>query len=49
MMHNWTKKLLQKWRWLKISNNHTKDTINDCACLKEKQNHNFKDYLCHII
>ena len=25
------KQLLQKWRWLKISKEYTKDTINDCV------------------
>ena len=28
MTHNWTKNLLQKWRWLKISKKKYKDIVN---------------------
>ena len=28
MTHNWTKKYITKWRWLKISQKYEKDIIN---------------------
>ena len=28
MTHNWIKKILEKWRWLKISKKYTKGIIN---------------------
>jgi len=36
MVHNWTKKKLQKWSWLKISQKYEKGIINGYVYVVEK-------------
>ena len=35
MMQNWTKKILQKWRWLKILQKYEKNIINGYVYLEK--------------